>query len=651
MSTGDDESTRLRRRASAGLRRRLFVKYLALLAGLVGAAVLVTGLVSLLFTYRDVEASASRHLEARAAQAARSLTSQSTLAAHEAAEAIPFPLTGEPLPTLADRRASYGAHLGRFKDYIFVDRAGRVRIPVGASAPDVGPGSPWGEALERARAAPRKGLAEVFGPVILRRRASGGPPFPVLPIVIREPGTWGGFTLAELDAIFLLWDVVAAGDDEVAVYVTDSTGRVLAHPVGAVLAGMPRLTRLPQVARAIAGAEPTTAQGEGADPPVAREATWEEDARGNDVLSASAPVPGPGWQVFAEERRRDVLAPVYDGAIRMGVFLAVFLAVATVASALLARRMARPIERIEAGARRFGEGAFSEPIPVRGGDEVARIAAALNDMAAQLRTLYADLERRVAERTSDLTAALAENAALLRDLEAASHHKSEFLATMSHELRTPLNAIIGFSDVLRTGMVGELNTQQSEYLDDIHVSGRHLLAVIDDVLDLARIEAGRMDLLLDDVAIGECIDTGLMMLRERARDAGVQLVAHVPADLAPIRADERKVRQIIFNLLSNAVRFTPRGGTVEVSASRVGDMTRVAVSDTGPGVAPEDRERIFETFRQGRDGADGEGSGLGLSLSRALAERHGGTLTVEDRPGGGSTFVVALPLEPAAAPA
>jgi signal transduction histidine kinase len=222
---------------------------------------------------------------------------------------------------------------------------------------------------------------------------------------------------------------------------------------------------------------------------------------------------------------------------------------------------------------------------------------------------------------------------------------------MSHELRTPLNAIIGFSDVLRARMFGELNARQAEYLDDIHVSGRHLLALIDDVLDLARVEAGRMDLDVDEVVIGECIDTGIMMVRERARDADVALSSRVDSDLAPIRADGRKVRQILFNLLSNAVRFTPRGGSVEVTADRIGDVVRIAVTDTGPGVAAGDRERIFEAFRQGRDGARPEGSGLGLALSRALAEAHGGTLTVECGSAGGSTFVLALPLQPLAAPA
>jgi signal transduction histidine kinase len=276
-------------------------------------------------------------------------------------------------------------------------------------------------------------------------------------------------------------------------------------------------------------------------------------------------------------------------------------------------------------------------------------------MAAQLSDLYADLERRVEDRTKELTTALEDNAALLRqleqkgrDLEAASRHKSEFLATMSHELRTPLNAIIGFSEVLRERMFGELNERQAEYLEDIHVSGRHLLALIDDVLDLAKVESGRMELEVGDVDIEECLETGLMMVRERALSRDVRLEAAVDPGLGQVRADERRLRQVVFNLLANAVRFTPEGGTVSASARRQDGEVRISVSDTGPGIAPEDQERIFETFRQARD-AGAEGSGLGLALSRALVELHGGRLWVESLLGEGSTFVMALSLVPVAA--
>ena len=374
------------------------------------------------------------------------------------------------------------------------------------------------------------------------------------------------------------------------------------------------------------------------------------------MLSASAPVAGVGWQVFAEERRGAVLGPVYDAALRTGLFLAIFLALAVLASALLARRMVRPIARIESGARRIGEGALDERIELDTGDELQSLAEEFNRMAGQLEDLYADLERRVEDRTRDLSAALKQNATLLRelerksrDLEAASQHKSEFLATMSHELRTPLNAIIGFSEVLQERMFGELNDRQAEYLDDIHVSGRHLLTLIDDILDLAKVESGRMELELGDVDVGECLETGFMMVRGRAERRGVRLEMDVEPGLDQVTADGRKLKQVVFNLLANAVRFTPEGGLVEASARRADGEVRIAVRDSGPGIAPEDQERIFETFRQAGNGGAREGSGLGLALSRAFAELHGGRLWVESRLGEGSTFVLALPLVPAVA--
>ena len=220
---------------------------------------------------------------------------------------------------------------------------------------------------------------------------------------------------------------------------------------------------------------------------------------------------------------------------------------------------------------------------------------------------------------------------------------------MSHELRTPLNAIIGFSEVLRERMFGELNERQAEYLEDIHVSGLHLLTLIDDILDLAKVESGRMELELGDVDVGECLETGFMMVRGRAKRRGVRLEMDVEPGLDQVPADGRKLKQVVFNLLANAVRFTPEGGLVEVSARQAAGELRIAVRDTGPGVALEDQERIFETFEQVGNGGGREGSGLGLALSRALAELHGGRLWVESRPGQGSTFVLALPLVPAVA--
>jgi len=231
-----------------------------------------------------------------------------------------------------------------------------------------------------------------------------------------------------------------------------------------------------------------------------------------------------------------------------------------------------------------------------------------------------------------------------RQLEAASRHKSEFLANMSHELRTPLTAIIGFSEVLTERMFGELNDKQAEYLQDISSSGQHLLSLINDVLDLSKIEAGRMELELADFDLPSAIENALILLRERASRRRITLEPSIDERVGSIRGDERKVKQVLLNLLSNALKFTPEGGRIDVSARLQDGAAEVAVTDTGVGIAPEDREAVFEEFRQvGTADKKAEGTGLGLALSRKFIELHGGRIWVESEVGKGSTFGFTLP--------
>jgi len=235
-----------------------------------------------------------------------------------------------------------------------------------------------------------------------------------------------------------------------------------------------------------------------------------------------------------------------------------------------------------------------------------------------------------------------------RQLEAASRHKSEFLANMSHELRTPLNAIIGFSEVLAERMFGDVNEKQAEYLQDILASGRHLLSLINDILDLSKVEAGRLELELGRFHLPTALENALTLVRERASRHGIALEVSVDEDLGEILGDERKIRQILLNLLSNAVKFTPEGGRVGVTATPADGVITIAVSDTGIGIAPEDQATIFEEFRQvGCENArKREGTGLGLTLAKKFVELHGGQIGVRSQVGQGSTFTFTLPLRP-----
>jgi signal transduction histidine kinase len=232
-----------------------------------------------------------------------------------------------------------------------------------------------------------------------------------------------------------------------------------------------------------------------------------------------------------------------------------------------------------------------------------------------------------------------------RQLEAASRHKSEFLANMSHELRTPLNAIIGFSEVLAEKMFGDINTKQAEYLQDILESGRHLLSLINDILDLSKIEAGHMELEPTDFDLPSAIDNALTLVRERATRRGITVGRTVDEHLGTIRGDERKVKQVLLNLLSNALKFTPEGGRIDVGGRLDGEMVEVSVADTGVGIAATDQEAVFEEFRQvGATERKAEGTGLGLALSRKFVELHRGKIWVQSEVGRGSTFTFTLPV-------
>jgi signal transduction histidine kinase len=278
-----------------------------------------------------------------------------------------------------------------------------------------------------------------------------------------------------------------------------------------------------------------------------------------------------------------------------------------------------PIQNIDTRLAAIASGDFSGRVEVQNRDELGALGANVNRMNDELRRLYSELE-------------------------AASQHKSEFLANMSHELRTPLNAIIGFSQVLRDEMVGSVNEKQAEYLDDIISSGNHLLSLINDVLDLSKVEAGQVELEVHPFSLREALERGVVMVRERATEDGVRVAFVADPEVDVVAGDERRIKQVIFNLLSNAVKFTPAGGEVDVSAMRANGEVRVSVADTGPGIAPEDQERIFEEFQQSETGVGlREGTGLGLALSKRYVELHGGRIWVESELGRGSTFTFALP--------
>jgi len=302
-----------------------------------------------------------------------------------------------------------------------------------------------------------------------------------------------------------------------------------------------------------------------------------------------------------------------------------------------------------------------EPIGFRG---VVRDVTERKRAEKELRRHREQLEELVQERTADLQVA---NKELEREIferkkveyelraakeaaEVASHTKSDFLAGMSHELRTPLNAIIGFSEVLRDQYFGNLNEKQADYVNDILESGRHLLSLINDILDLSKVEAGKVELEQSKVNINKLLENSLIMVKEKCMKLGINLNMNIAQDLEDleITADELRLKQVMFNLLSNAAKFTPDGGAITLEGERKGEELIISVKDTGIGIAPEDQEKIFEEFYQLKGGLAGKtpGSGLGLSLVKSHVEMHGGRISVESEgQGKGSRFSFALPID------
>jgi signal transduction histidine kinase len=336
-------------------------------------------------------------------------------------------------------------------------------------------------------------------------------------------------------------------------------------------------------------------------------------------LYQDAAVLAHAWRAEADEVVAQNAAPyeasrdLFIGVAALALILALVLGIA------LSWSLVGPIQGIGARLAAISSGDFTGHVDVVNRDELGALAADVNQMNDELSRLYAELE-------------------------ATSQHKSEFLANMSHELRTPLNAIIGFTQVLRERMFGDINEKQEEYLEDILSSGNHLLSLINDVLDLSKVEAGQVELAMGPFSLRKTLERGVVVVRERAIDDEVRVAIAADPDADIVEGDERRIQQVVFNLLWNAVKFTPAGGAVDVSTARVNGEVKVSVSDTGPGIAPEDHERLFEEFQQADAGIEQrEGTGLGLALSKRLVELHGGRIWVESELGHGSTFVFTLP--------
>ena len=593
-------------------RRRLSTKYFALIVALVSGALLASSAISLWFAYQESSAALSALQREKAGAAAYRIEQFIRAIEHEIGWTT-LPRAVEGVSLLEQRRIEFLKLLRQapaVTDAQWIDSQGREQLRVSRLRMDA-VGSEQDYSKDPRFLEARKG-STYFSPVYFRKETE-----PYMTVARVAGGAETGVTAVDVNLKFV-WEVVSqirvgqAGH----VYVVDQSGQLIAHPDISLVLQKLDWSALPQVAAALSGRD---------DPVV--------PAQSGEVFAASAPIKPVNWFLVAEVPRKEAFAPLAAELFRAGLLLLAGLALSVAASVALARRMVQPIRALQAGAARIGAGELEQKIDVHTGDELEALASEFNKMAAELKASYATLERKVEERTAQL--------------EVANRHKSEFLASMSHELRTPLNAIIGFSEVLAEKMFGELNAKQLEYVQDIHSSGLHLLKLINDVLDLSKIEAGKMDLDLSRFDLSLTLEHSVTLVRERAARGGVDLALDSDG-IGEWVADERKVKQVLLNLLSNAVKFTPAGGNVTVSARRYNGAVEIAVTDTGLGISESDRDLVFEEFRQagGSYLRKSEGTGLGLALSKRFVELHGGEMQLSSALGKGSTFTFTLPQRP-----
>ena len=436
----------------------------------------------------------------------------------------------------------------------------------------------------------------------------------------------GTFTLEHLSHLLAPAGVVASskgsrGGDPGEVYLVSPSGVILAHTDPG--------KRATTVEDADAGAREALAGRRGF-------VTW-ADRSGHMSLGVFAPLPEIGWGlVYTRAYHPFLFAMPY---LFPGVLpaLIVVLAAAALAGTMAARQLSRPILDFQQAASRLREGDFSARLPENRRDELGDLAAGFNRMAAALQDLYTNMENKVAERTATLKATNLE-------LARASQVKSEFLARMSHDLRSSLNAILGFTDLLLTQQADPLTDKQQRYLTHVASAGQHLLSLINDVLDLSRVEAGRLEIHPEPCQVSPLLDGTLALFRTQALVRRITLTLEIGSPLGELMADRIRLQQILHNLLSNAVKFSPEGGVVTVTARQVGLELELVVRDTGIGISPEDQERIFEMYEQaGTIEGRQKGTGLGLAITKRLVELHGGRIRVESASGQGSTFTVHLP--------
>lgn len=802
------------------LQGRLFKKYVAFLVVLVGGLLLASGLVELYFSYQEAKRALVRLEREKALAAAerierfvKEIERHLRATTHAAAADPAVALSGRKGVGFRDTLATalieqreldflrFLRSVPAARDIRHLDIAGKEQLRVSRFALDaIGSGEDFSQATAFVEA--KKAGNTHFSQVYFYNDSE-----PYMTIAVPSGEYAVEVTVADV-SLKAIWDVVSrirVGRLGHA-FVVDAHGHLIAHPDVSLVLQKRDLSGLPQVREARVGSKALDADE--------TRAMIANGLDGRPVLVAHAPISPLQWLVFVEQPLAEALAPLHVSVLRGAMILVLGLALAVLASIVLARRMVAPIRVLQAGAARIGAGELTHRIQVRTGDELEALGDEFNRTAGRLQESYAGLEHKVAERTGELTRSIAElralgdvvqavnssldleqvlvtivthavqlsganegtiyefeeatgifepranygasdamiaalrdskirvgdtsvgqcaeqrvpiqltdvasgagyrlrelllregirsvlavpllredgvigalvirrseagefpqqvvallqtlaaqsvlaihNARLFREirekgmqLEAASQHKSQFLANMSHELRTPLNAIIGVSEMLLEDAHDLKREDEIEPLDRVLRAGRHLLELINDILDLSKIEAGKMELHLESFPLAPLIEDVAKTIQPLADKSGNALAVSCPPDIGTICADQTRVRQALLNLVSNANKFTERGKvtiTVQRATGRGREWITMAVTDTGIGMTPEQMSRLFHEFVQADSSTTRRfgGTGLGLAISRRFCQMMGGDIGVESEAGRGSTFTIRLPAE------
>jgi signal transduction histidine kinase len=447
----------------------------------------------------------------------------------------------------------------------------------------------------------------------------------------RFPGSIIGVLVAEVNLRYI-WEIVRdirVGKAGYA-YIVARSGDIIAHPDIGLVLNRRKADHLEQVKAALRPA------------PVIQkpESMVTSSLTGEKVLSSYAFLPGLDWAVVVEQPLGEAYERLYASLLRTSTLVLLGLGMALLAAAYVARRVVRPLHTLQRGVERIGKGDLDFRLQIATGDEIQTLAEEFNKMAAALRDAYANLEDKVRERTQELMIANER----LKELDKL---KSLFLSNVSHELRTPLTAIGGLVDNMIDGLTGPLNGKQTRYMTGIKDSTERLARLIRDLLDLSVIETGKSELKPARFSLRSLIHEVVETLKPLAMEKRISVeIARTNGD-ATAWADRDKITQVLTNLIVNAVKFSPAGGSLKLGMAPANDggLLEVSVSDTGPGIPPAEVERIFQEFYQisqpGREKT--LGVGLGLAISKKLVEMHGGKIRVESIPGEGSTFFFTLP--------